>query len=180
MAQPPTNMRNKNQEKKAILDLKKRLRRGNPTAANNIAATYRQIGNNRRAFHWWQQAASPQDGDACLEVGYCFQYGIGTRRNMPAAIRSYRAALATSHICEYGREEAQYHLAIALLDSGTCRSRQEVLHLLQQAAKDGDFSQAAELLEQLDSALPLRVCRCRRGLQRRLGGKAHCPLHCRI
>jgi hypothetical protein len=31
-----------------------------------------------------------QDGDAWLEVGYCLQYGIGTRRDPTAAIRAFR------------------------------------------------------------------------------------------
>jgi hypothetical protein len=97
---------------------------------------------------------------------------------MHAAIRSYRNALAAYYIIEYALEEAQYHLAIALLESGNYRSRLEARQLLQQAAKDGDFPQATELLAQLGSDQPLRVCRCRRGLLRRLGGKAQCPLHC--
>lgn len=166
-----------NRGRLAIQKLKKQLRLGSPTAANNIAATYRELGNPRLAFHWWQRAAGPQDSDAWLEVGYCLQYGVGTRRNRAAAIRAYRRAIASEHTTEYGCEEAQYHLAVALVDRGVARSLREVERLLSLAAEDGDYSRATELLAQLGKKQPLRICRCRRGLTRRLGGKTHCPLH---
>jgi TPR repeat protein len=51
---------------------------------------------------------------------------------------------------EFGQEEAQYHLAIALLDRGAGRDRREAARLLEQAAEDGDYSQATELLRQLN------------------------------
>lgn len=163
--------------RKAILDLKKKLRGGESIALGNIAATYRELGNSRRAFYWWRKAASQLDGDAYVEVGYCFHYRVGVRKNVRTAIAYYRKALAAYYITEYAREEAQYHLAVALLDSGIHRSSQRVRKLLQQAAEDRDFAQAMDLLEQLGSKEPLRVCRCRRGLLRRFGGKTHCTLH---
>jgi TPR repeat protein len=149
-----------------------------PIAANNIAATYRELGGNaRRAFHWWRQAAIPDNGDAWLEVGFCLQYGIGTRRNAAAAIKAYRRAIANDQTTEYGCEAAQYHLALALLDRGDLGSRREVERLLKAASGDGDYPRAAALLVQLRDQQPLRMCRCRRGLARRLGGKAHCLRH---
>jgi hypothetical protein len=159
-----------------IQNLRKQFRRGDPIAATNIAATYRELGNTRRAFQWWRRA-SGSDGDAWLEVGYCLQYGIGTRRNVAAAITAYRRTIASDHTTEYACEEAQYHLAIALVDRGGLGSRREVERLLTAAAGDGDYPQAAALLSQLRGQQPLRMCRCRRGLARRLGGKARCPLH---
>lgn len=170
-------MRNLKPGLQTIRELKKKLRRGDATAVNNIAATYREIGNRKRAFHWWRRAASLQDGDAWLEVGYCLQYGIGTRRNVRGAIKAYRKALVAYYISEYCREETEYHLAIALLDFSIKRSKNEIRQLLQQASEEGDFPQATTLLAQLDLGQPLRVCRCRRGLLRRLVGKAHCALH---
>jgi TPR repeat protein len=137
----------------------------------------RELGNARRAFHWWRRAAIRDNGDAWLEVGFCLQYGIGTRRDAAAAIKAYRRAIANDHTTEYGCEEAQYHLAIALLDRGDLGSRREVERLLKTASEDGDYPRAAALLVQLREQQPLRMCRCRRGLARRLGGKAHCLVH---
>jgi TPR repeat protein len=175
---PATNdMRDAKKDRLEIRRLKKQLRVGSSTAGNNIAATYRKLGNARRAFHWWRRTAGLHDGDAWLEVGYCLQYGIGTRRDAAAAIRAYRKAIASDHTTEYGREEAQYHLAVALVDRDAVRSHREVERLLNQAAQDGDYPQATQLLARLAEKQPLRFCRCRRGLARRLGGKTRCPLH---
>ena len=133
----------------AIQKLKAELRRGSSIASNNIAATYRELGNFRRAFHWWKRTADPQDGDAWLEVGYCLHYGVGTRRNRTAAIRAYRCATsADSATTEFGEEEARYHLAVALLDRSP-RDRREPERLLRQAAEGGDYPQATDLLRQL-------------------------------
>ena len=91
---------------RAIQQLKTEFRRGSSTASNNIAATYREASNLRRAFHWWRRTAGPEDGDAWLELGYCLQYGIGIRHNQTAAIRCYRQALKTQYISKFGQEEA--------------------------------------------------------------------------
>ena len=170
-------MRDPNQHRDAIRRLKKKLRLGDSTASNNIAVAYRELGDFRRAFQWWRRTAGPKDGDAWLEVGYCLQYGIGTRRDPTAAIQAYRRAIRTYYTTEYGCEEAQYHLAVALLDRGDTRYRREIERLLTRAAEDDDYPEAADLLEQVGKSQPSRVCRCRRELARRLGGKAHCPLH---
>ena len=170
-------MRDLNRHRDAIRRLKKKLRLGDSTASNNIAVAYRELGDFRRAFQWWRRTAGPHDGDAWLEVGYCLQYGIGTRRDPTAAIQAYRRAIRTYYTTEFGCEEAQYHLAVALLDRGDTRYRREIERLLTMAAEDADYPEAADLLEQVGKSRPSRICRCRRELARRLGGKAHCPLH---
>ena len=161
----------------AIKKLKVDLREGSSIAANNIAATYRQLGNFRRAFHWWQRTAGTRDGNGWLEVAYCLQYGVGVRRNANAAIAAYRRAIASHAITMFGREEAQYHLAIALLDRRRSRPSRNVECLLAEASADGDYPQADDLLRQLRDGGPSRLCRCRRWLARSLGGKAQCAWH---
>src|SRR4051812_22853116 len=56
------------------------LPKGDGTAASNIAAAYRILGRHRLAFGWWRKGAARGDGDALLEVGYCYQHGLGVRR----------------------------------------------------------------------------------------------------
>jgi TPR repeat protein len=150
-------MRDLNRHRVAIRKLRNKLRLGDTTASNNIAATYRELGNVRRAFQWWRRTAGPQDGDAWLEVGYCLQYGIGTRRDPTAAIRAYRRAIRTYDTTMYGCEEAQYHLAVALLDRGAMRYRREAERLLSRAARDGDYPEAADLLEQVGEKRASRI-----------------------
>jgi TPR repeat protein len=163
--------------KAEVAKLKKDLQDEPLIASNNIAAAYRQLGNPRRAFHWWMRTAGMNDGEAWLEVGYCLQYGIGTHRNPSEAIRAYRQAISRECTTSvFGEEEAQYHLAIALLDRGR-GSRREAERLLERASEDGDYPQASDLLVQLREKRTLSICRCRRELPRRLGGKANCKLH---
>lgn len=57
------------------------------------------------------------------------------------------------------------------------RHQNAIRRLKRELRHDGDFAGAADLLGQLCAKGPLRICRCRRGLLRRLGGKTHCPLH---
>jgi TPR repeat protein len=157
--------------------MKKLLRSGDEIRISNIAATYRMAGNRRRAFDWWRRAAE-SDGSALLELGYCYQYGIGVRRDLRTACVAYLAAVRSRWIDEYSREEALYHLAIAYLDLDKGRpSRRRAVKLLREAAADGDYPQAADLLGQLKSGGPINECRCRRGLLRSLGGQAQCALH---
>jgi hypothetical protein len=80
-------------------------------------------------------------------------------------------------VTAYGQEEAQYHLAVALLDRDGTRARRQAADLLTLASVDGDYPAAADLLEQLSAKEPLQICRCRRWLSRRLGGKTYCPWH---
>jgi len=160
-----------------ISKLKVELRHGSSVASNNIAATYRQLGNFRRAFQWWKRTARSSSGEAWLEVGYCLQHGIGTRRDLPSAIRAFRNALSRSWtMTPFSEEETQYHLAIALLERSRGRTR-EAERLLKRAAAEGDYPQASSLLAQLRERGPLSICCCRRELPRRLGGKSHCKLH---
>jgi TPR repeat protein len=166
----------RDRHRNAIRRLKRELRLGSECASNNIAATYRHLRNFRRAFLWWQRTTAA-DGEAWLEVGYCLQYGIGTRRDRAAAIRAYRRTLRSYPVTAYGQEEAQYHLAVALLDRDGTRARRQAADLLTLASVDGDYPAAADLLEQLSAKEPLQICRCRRWLSRRLGGKTYCPWH---
>jgi TPR repeat protein len=133
---------------------------------NNRAVDYRRAGRHRLAFAWWSRAAADGDGDACVEIGYALQHGIGVRRNAPSAARAYRRAIRQYYITEYGSEEARYHLATLLLERRTSRARAEASRLLADASADGDYPQATRLLRALahDPAPPL--CHCRRGLRR--------------
>ena len=59
-------------------------------------------------FHWYMRAVKMGDGDAAVRVGYCHQYGIGTRRNPLLARHMFRRALTSRDISDLGREEAMY------------------------------------------------------------------------
>ncbi|MDX2166677.1 MAG: hypothetical protein SF182_06420 [Deltaproteobacteria bacterium] len=155
--------------------LKAAARSGDSTAAHNIPIAYRDAGNLRRAVFWWQRFASDGDGEAALDVGYAYQYGLGARRAPQRAMQALRQALRSRDITEYGREEAAYHLAVLTLDRGG--SRRQVLTLLCLAKRDGDYPEAARLAAAVEAGRPIAACRCRRGRWRSIRGQAACARH---
>jgi TPR repeat protein len=164
--------------KNRIARLKAKARSGDPVAISNVAADYRIMGRHQLAFRWWKKAAELGNGDAFLEVGYCYHHGIGTRRDPRAAARAYDAAIHSQSITEYGQEEAMYHRAILLLNSGgSPLSRAKALELLREASADGDYPQAVALSSSIKSGKAMQTCDCRRGLKRSIGGSKYCQVH---
>lgn len=151
-------------------------RRRDPAAATNIATIYRDRGQLARAVSWWQRAVDAGSLDEAVEVGYCYQYGIGVRRSAPKAMACYRRAIRASAITELEREAAMYHLAILHLDSHPPRPTKAVA-LLKRAAKDADYPEAMRLLEQLQAGRRPVPCRCRRHRTKTLPGHAACEIH---
>ncbi len=113
------------------------------------------------------RAVKMGDGDAAVRVGYCHQYGIGTRRNPLLARHMFRRALTSRDISDLGREEAMYHLAVSFVDEGNIRL---ALPLLKRAAKDEDYSEAMSLLNQIRSMSDILPCRCCRDIYKDLPG----------
>jgi TPR repeat protein len=114
------------------------------------------------------------DGDAAVDVGYCHQHGIGTKRDPVRAKHMFRSAVASKAISQHGREEAMYHLALQLIDEGR---KSQATQLLERASTDGDFPEATAVLQQMEAKLPINACRCRRLSNKNLRGHAKCFLH---
>jgi uncharacterized protein len=160
----------------AIRWYRRAARSGNSTATYNLATVYRDAGKPRRAFQWWKRAADMRDGDAAVDVGNCYQYGIGTRKSAANAKRMFRRAIASRDISQYGREEAMYHLAVQFIDEGKRRS---AFPLLKRASADDDFPEAASVLTQLRTESDYVPCRCKRFINKQLRGHTKCLLHIR-
>jgi hypothetical protein len=163
-------------ERRYIRKWRGKAARGDCSAMSNVAAAYRILENFRLAARWYEKAAVHGDGDALIEWGYCLQHGVGTGKDELAASRAYRAAIAATWITDYAREEAMYHLAVLLINRRTAASRRTAAELLGAACADGDYPQAAALLDVVQSADGRGVCVCRRHLRPRLA-RRHCPLH---
>lgn len=143
-------------------------------AASNMATVYRDRGHLRLAHQWYLRAMNMDDGDAAVDAGYGYLYGIGVRKDLRIARRVLRAAVRSTFITESGREEALYHLAAAEVDSGR---PSRAIPLLEQANRDDDYPEAASLLSQIRAKAELTPCRCRRDLLKQLPGHAKCPQH---
>jgi len=90
---------------------RKAWKRGSHAAATNIAILYREMGNKRTMFRWYQRVASAGDGSAQLEMARCYMSGTGVRKDTQAALRCLAVANGSDYITEYEREEAQAMLA---------------------------------------------------------------------
>ncbi|MBN8281067.1 MAG: sel1 repeat family protein [Gammaproteobacteria bacterium] len=160
--------------KEAVRWYRRAVRGGNSTGAGNLATIYRDAGNLRLAFRWLMRSAQMGDGDSAVDVGYCYQYGIGTRKDAGRAKRQYRRAIASGDISQYGREEAMYHLALQYIDEGRPKLAVPLLH---RATEDDDYPEAASVLRQITSGRDCVPCRCKRFINRALRGHAACELH---
>lgn len=164
-------------EKRYIRKWRQLAKAGHRMAMMNVAAAYRILGNRRLSFRWYKRAADLRDGEALLEVGYCYHHGLGVRQDDSKAENAYRSAIATrKYITAYGREEAMYSLSVLLLELRPTAWRREALRLLRRAAADGDYPQARELRDVLLKNEDTEVCVCRRFLMRRLARQA-CRIH---
>lgn len=82
-------------------------RRGDHAAASNIAIIYRERGEMRAMFRWFERVARAGDGSAQLEMAKCYLGGVGVKKDVQAALRCLAVARASYYITEHEREEAE-------------------------------------------------------------------------
>jgi TPR repeat protein len=82
-------------------------REPNSVAANNIAILYREAGNNRAMFRWFERALSQGERDVLVDLAECYLKGLGVRRSVEQAIRCLSAALADDSLFEATRAKAE-------------------------------------------------------------------------
>lgn len=80
-------------------------------AANNIAILYREAGDRRLTFRWFQRAAQAGDGSAQLDLAKCYIDGEGVRANPSLALRCLVSAVGSTFISEDERDEARELIA---------------------------------------------------------------------
>ncbi len=113
------------------------FRLGYETAAENLAATYQNLGRYRDAVLWYRRAEAAGSPTAPLEIARAELYGTGTRRNVSAAfVRLERLARQRLGWNNWLRVEAMQLMADALMKGWLVRrdfARGEAL--LRQAGK---------------------------------------------
>ncbi len=134
----------------ALLWLKKAFHAKESCAAQNIAITYRQIGQLRTAVKWFQKSVEAGDGDALVQLGIHLFWGKGARKDSKAAVRCFRAATKSNNISEVGRDDAFFLLGLAHYQgAGVKKSVSKATQLLRRANKDSDNPSASRLLRKL-------------------------------
>jgi TPR repeat protein len=112
---------------------------GDTTAALNLAATYQNLGRYRDAVRWFRRALAAGDSSALLELARAELYGIGTRRDVPAAITKLRrVARDIASMSQLEREDAMTTMADALRNGWLVRrDYDEALRWFRRAAHVG-------------------------------------------
>jgi TPR repeat protein len=94
----------KKNAEKAIWWYRKAARKGSVAAINNLAITYRDSGNLRRARSWFKKAFSKGDGDAALELAKLSL--AGRRQDAKSAKKYLEAAVGSKYILSDSKKEA--------------------------------------------------------------------------
>lgn len=123
--------------------------RGCETAAYNLAYAYQRRGQYRAAVGWFRKALAAGDSSALLPLGRAELYGIGTKRDVPAALSRLRQ-LARSKDTYWPPNwlqcEAMRMIANVLIEGWLVRrDRSEGLRWLRRAAKLGSGAAKADL-----------------------------------
>ena len=134
----------------ALTWLRRAFSSGDSCASQNIAITYRQVGELRGAVRWFQRSADAGDGDALVQLGIHYYWGKGVRRNPKEAIRCFRAATRSNRICEAGKDDAFFFLGIAYSEGkGVTASIKNARKFFERANIDNDHRPAKEMLRRL-------------------------------
>jgi len=136
----------------ALSWLRKAFHAGDTCAAQNIALTYRQIGDLRTAVKWFRKSADAGDGDALVQLGIHYYWGKGVRKNPRAAVGCFRAATKVKYISEVGRDDAFFLLGVASFEGkGVKPSIKNAKKMFERANIDNDNPAARKMLGQLEA-----------------------------
>lgn len=113
-------------------------RRGDLAAHFNLAITYRYLGEHKKALYLFRKAARLGDLSALLEVARAKLYGIGTRRDVPSALKQLRSVAAAKYPDANGGHEAMLLISQVLREGLLApRDYSESIAWLRRAAKTG-------------------------------------------
>ncbi len=125
---------------------------GDGAGAYNLACTYQNLGDYRKAVAWFRRALDAGDLSALVPLAQAELYGCGTRRNSKAALAKLQRIAGwnnVSWISPFDREQAMIVLAASLRDGWLLRRDYPAsLKWLRRAAKLGS-AEAIGLLEDL-------------------------------
>lgn len=131
----------------ALSWMKKAFRAGDSCAAQNIAITYRPIGNLTMAVQWFKKSSRMSDGDALVQLGIHYYWGKGTRKNFKAAARCFRQATRAKNISGYGRDDAFFCLGLCYFEGrGVRKSLSTASRLFERANVENNHPAARKML----------------------------------
>lgn len=139
----------------AIKLYEKAIEKGDGSAANNLAAVYRDMAEFRKAFELYQLSQKLDGYQYSLTVALCHLYGIGTEPDKNKAFTMLEAISNDQKggSCQYDVDEANFLLGqIYLRGDVVPQSLDLAREYLELADSDGDHPSAQELLKVIGRA----------------------------
>jgi TPR repeat protein len=134
----------------ALFWFRKTFNAGEKMSAINIAITYRENSNYRKAVQWFRESVEAGDDDARVQLGIHYYWGKGVKKDPTAAVRCFRRAIRGKNICEAGRDDAFFYLGIAYCKlKGVKQSGPTARKLFQRANIDNNHPVALGMLQKL-------------------------------
>jgi len=101
----------KKDKEKALYWYHQAYRLGDPSAATNIATVQRELRRFGKMLWWFKKAIAMGDHDVLLDLGACYEKGIGLAKNLRQAKNCYRRLLAGKNVTEFSMEQGKKRLA---------------------------------------------------------------------
>jgi TPR repeat protein len=121
-----------NEDRTAFIALVRKARQGDAQAQWQVGATYARLDDPARALPMLRSAAQAGHPQAATLLGWFYENGRGTAKNMDEARRWYRAGI------DRDQADAMAALGRLLLKEPGAESRQAAQQLLQRAADRND------------------------------------------
>ncbi len=88
---------------------------GNTTGAYNLGCTLQHLGRHTEAVRWFRKALDAGDLSALVPLAQAELHGVGTRRDVPAAMKKLtQIAKGGPFFCQFDREQAMLTLSETL------------------------------------------------------------------
>ncbi len=114
------------------------------TRVFNTAVEAQKAGDNERAVRLYTMAADMGHRSSACNLGYCYQNGIGCKKDMKRAVHYYKMA------AEEGSATARFNLGMCYKNGGGVNVDFRMAEkLLTQARDSGFYDDAARLLEEI-------------------------------
>jgi TPR repeat protein len=126
------------------------FRLGYSTAAYNLASSYQNVGEHRTAVRWFRRAFDAGDQSALLPLAQAELYGVGTSRDVEAALEKLkRVARGGRWFTQFDREQSMLLIALCLREGWLVRrDHPAAVRWLRRASRLGS-AEAAGLLADL-------------------------------
>jgi TPR repeat protein len=134
----------------AVRLYRRAFRLGYVIAGYNLACAYQNVGDYRRAVSWFRQLLDAGHLDALVPLAQAELHGVGTKRDVPAAIAKLERIASGGSFAQFDREQAMITLATILREGWLVqRNYPKAVKWLRRAVNFGSL-EARGLLDDLD------------------------------